>query len=223
MSVFDTYIGARDSVLRNAERARAEQQQNALLGARQQQQQFENQMATDRLAFQQSEARREQQLSALGAVAQGLHDLPQAERWASFQSLAPRLSGFGIGQDMIAGITEADLTDANLATMMGLAGLEPRRSVFQNVGGGRIVEIAPDGSVSEAYAAPVDPLDRDLKQAQIDAQRALVGQRQTSASVARSREARQGRRGGSSGGGGGGGGGGSRAAAAPARKPWERF
>lgn len=172
-------------------------------------------LAVQNAGRQRQAADTEEQKAAIAGAVSGLMHVPEAERAAMLQSrIAPLFQQLGMG-DYLSRITPADLTDASLRALTVSMGGEVETGDYMNVGGGRVVQTRPYGSgVEEVYAAPVDPLDQEYRQAQIDAQRALIAQRQTSASVAQARESRQGRSRG-----GGGGGGGSRPAASGAARP----
>lgn len=137
MSAFDTYRMMRDSTLRNGEAARAEEQQNALLGARQQAgtalsggdyggasnalfQGGDLQGGLSVMGAQQDQQAAQRALSladdarakseVLG-FAQGLLRLPEDQWGPTFSTqIAPRLSQMGIPQEAIAQAAADGLT-----------------------------------------------------------------------------------------------------------------
>lgn len=150
---------------------------------------------------------------------QGLQRVPYDQRNQLFEQMAPMLAQM-MPPEIIEQLRTADKSDAALGAFGTALGAEAERlQLFQLPNGGDIVGVSQaTGQERSRIAGPgPDPLDQEYRRAQIDAARALAGQRQTSATVAQSRESRQGRSGG------GARSGAPRAAAAPARKPWERF
>lgn len=176
-------------------------------------------MAVQNAGRERQTADRDQQKAAIAGAVSGLLHVPEAQRGQMLQErIAPLFQQLGLGE-YLSQITPQDLTDASLRGLAAAMGGEVETGQYMNVGNGRVVQTRPYGQgVDEVYAAPADPLDQEYRRAQIDAARALAGQRQTSASVAQSRESRQGRAGGGSRGGGS-----PRPSAAPASRPWERF
>lgn len=131
---------------------------------------------------------------------QGLQRVPYAQRNQVFEQMAPMLSQV-MPPDVIEQLRAADKSDAALGAFGTALGAEAERlQLFQLPNGGDIVGVsqATGQERSRIQGPGPDPLDQEYRRAQIDAQRALAGQRQTSASVAQSRESRQGRSGGGS-------------------------
>lgn len=143
----------------------------------------------------------EARTTALMRGLQALQGVPYEQRNQVFEQMAPMLAEI-MPPDAIAQLRTADKSDAALGAFGTALGAEAERlQLFQLPNGGDIVGVSQaTGRERSRIAGPgPDPLDQEYRRAQIDAQRALTGQRQTSASVAQSRESRQGR--GSSGGG----------------------
>lgn len=248
MSAFDTYRQMRDSTLRNGENARQEEQRNALLGAQQQAgaalgsgdyagganalfgagdidgglqvQQRQRTNAASDLTTQQ--AAQDRQKAALVSGAQSLRYLPPEQRWAAYQSqVLPGLQREGLTPDILGSISQDHMGDADLDSVIALAGGEVERGTPINAGNGRIVrpdpytgqmvELSPaqDPSAPAGYRwtddhnlelIPGGPADPTVRGSQAAATRAP-------------------RRGG---GGGSRPSGGSARPAAPAGRPWER-
>lgn len=236
MSAFDTYIAARDSVLRNDERRQAaaeeRRQRNALQGAGRslaggdasgarnalyEAGMLDQGMAIDRGQRQMDQDARERQGAAFIAGAQGLRRLAPEERWQAYESrVAPYLRQMGVGDDVLGQITAEVMDDASLDSVIMMRGGEVEQpKTFQTRTG--IVERDPrTGAYQERYTVPVDPLEQELIRERIAATRAQTSQRNASASASSARAAK------TRGGGGNNGGRPAAAPTAPAARPWER-
>lgn len=244
MSAFDTYRQMRDSTLRNGENARAEEQQNALLAARQQAGAAISsgdygagtnallgagdingglavQSHQSRMTAAQADAAdraRETQQQALIAGAKGLLDYTDpGQRAEAYSSrVRPYLLSVGIPEETLAQITPAHLDDNTLRSIVTQYGGEAPQAYANDRAGpnGSVLRPGPDGSYTPVYTAPVDPLEAEYRQAQIEAMRASAGQREAAAARSRRPAAQPG------------GGGSPRAsspgASAPSSRPWER-
>lgn len=153
----------------------------------------------------QAEAEREEQtrrLEFIGQAADAIYRAPPGERDAVWQQLRPVFQQMGYPDDLLAQMDRAPKTDANLQAVMAAAGREIE-SPFANdvtIGGRRVRPNMQTGQYEPVY---VDPLEEEYRRAQIDAQRALMTQRQASAGASNARAARAGSSGGGSRGGGG--------------------
>jgi len=176
MSAFDTYRQMRDSGLRNGENARAEEQQNALMGVRQQAGNalsrgdyagasgalFQGGDLTGGLSVMganreqqsatrtQQEADRTRQRDAVVRGARGLRYLPPAQRWTAYQTqILPALQREGIDPAVLSGINEQHMTDADLDAVMALSGgdMPDAPSGYRYAAGGALEPI-PGGPAS---------------------------------------------------------------------------
>lgn len=157
----------------------------------------------------------EQRATALMHGVQALQRVPYEQRNQAFEQMAPML---GLPPETIQQLRAADKSDGALQAFGTALGAEAERlQLFQLPNGGDIVGVSQaTGQERSRIAGPgPDPLEREYRQAQIDATRAQVPLRQAqTARAARPPAARGGSHGASHGGG---------QSSAPARKPWERF
>ena len=240
MSAFDTYRQMRDSTLQNNRLAEQdllrEQDRNALrlagtqyatgdaTGARNAL--LSNGMIDEGVALGRydQQAQRQGRLDRtqdmdryLGFVVNGadaLRRTPLDQRWQVYQSrVLPTLTQLGVPAQIIQGISEADMADSALDSVIALAGGEPAKAETFNTRTGVIERDPYTGDYKVGYAVAPDPLEQELTRARIAATNAQVGQRQASASAASARAQRT-RSGGS-----GRGRSGATAASAPAGMP----
>lgn len=188
----DAYVGQQRNALMGAGQQFAAGDisgaSNALAGAGM----LDDALAVGRYGTAQTTAAEDRRFDAIAAVAQGLRRLPAEQRWQAYQSQGlAGLRAHGVGDDIITQITPEMMDDGQLELVISAYGGEVQDPSYQNVGGGRIVQTDPyGGPITEAYVAPRDPLDDEYRRAQIDAQKALVPQRQASAEAAQARAAR---------------------------------
>jgi hypothetical protein len=178
MAAFDTYLRARDTALRNGERARAEAvdtaRRTALTQATQAYGAGDFGGARNALAqtgdlgavmqFDEAQAgvadeARERQRAAFAAGAEGLRRMPFEQRWQTFNSrVRPYLIQEGVSPEDLDTITTEDLADGSLESIIGMYGGEVEEGSYMSGGDGRIVRTLPyGGGVEEAYAPPFDP------------------------------------------------------------------
>lgn len=181
---FQTYVDARDSVLRNAERQRAEQMQmqdrNAMVAAGQsiaggdyaggQNALLNAGMIGDAMGVQRHQAQqqqtqmreqeqmRERQRGALVEGATALRYLPADQRWAAYQSrVLPTLRQAGIGDDILGQINDQVMSDSELDMVIAMAGGEVQRPTAFNTAQGIIERDPYSGAYSQGYAIERQP------------------------------------------------------------------
>lgn len=139
-------------------------------------------MAVQNAGRTRATADRDQQKAAIAGAVSGLLHVPEAQRAQMLQErIAPLFQELGLGE-YLAQITPQDLTDASLRALTVSMGGEVETGSYMNAGNGRIIQTRPYGNgVDEVYAAPVNPLDEELKRAQIAATQAQVPLRQAQA------------------------------------------
>lgn len=155
--------------------------------------------ANDRRARQEQtqaeQQAREQMQQFLLRGATALRRAPEAQRGEVYQMLRPTLAQI-YPADVMQQIDRAPLTDESLDSLLASLGAETQRFNTSRA----VVEVGPGGNVRTLYETPRDPLDEEYRQAQIDATRALVPQRQAATAASNARAARSRVGGGSSGG-----------------------
>ncbi len=101
-------------------------------------------------------ADRDQQRTALLAVATGLKvgASDVASRRAQLQAIAPRLSLYGVTPDMLQGITDEDLTDQGLDGVISMLGGTARGNAPSGY------RYRPDGTLEAIPGGPEDPANQ---------------------------------------------------------------
>lgn len=211
MSAFDTFLNARDSTIRNGERAadRMEEvrRQNALRTAGQAYAGGDNTtgrnallgsgmlnevVAMDTSQARQAEAAREteeammaRKKATLLAAADGLLRLPEDQRAQAFSTrISPYLQQNGMG-DIVQMITPEVLSDGELQSFIVSMGGQVQKPETFNTRTGVVERDPYTGAYREGYAVERDPLEQELVQARIAATRAQVGQREAAAAKSR--------------------------------------
>lgn len=170
MSAFDTFLNARDSTIRNGERAADRmdevRRQNALRTAGQAYAGGDNTAGRNALlgsgmlneavamdasgarqaqvARETQEADRERHASAVVAGAQGLRRMPAEQRWQVYQArVLPYLRQAGVGDDVLSQITEDNMGDADLDSVILMSGGEAAQPRYLQGQRGAIDAIDP--------------------------------------------------------------------------------
>jgi len=181
MSAFDTFRAMRDSGIRNSEAAAEAISQglrqnalnqagrayasgdnaagrNALMnrGMLDEAMGMDANLARQAQATSQAQAAdRERHAAAVIAGAQGLRRLPMEQRWQAYQArVAPYLKQSGVGDDLLSQITEANMGDADLDSVIMMSGGETPQPRYLQGSRGAIDAIDPyTGALTSVRAA----------------------------------------------------------------------